>query len=979
MSLKTLRQKYPEYNDLSDLELAEGFYKKHYSDMDETEYYEKMFPEIAAERSDEMLPLPEEATDYLQGRGISMSTTPADLRFKPTVEEIAESKGVSANNPATFSSRWGSSMGYNQEQKTLAIKNSLSEFYKQDIKVRTGPNTGVLEYYNPKTQSYALVDKPGMELADIGDVGGDLMVILPDIAATIAMTAYTGNLPAGLGTGAVVAGIAEFARLKIGQKYYNINEGLSNSDLIKEGTKTAAISGVAGTAGVGLGYMFKGVDNLLAGRSFHFKNSDMLSEQKFKEAMEVEKNINEVLEKNHSKEKFKVSLAKAADDPDLLSVQASFENVKRLGRVGRFREFNREEAEALNKYFDILKKGFGTNNNTTFKTGTLIKNVLENRQKKPIQEAIKKQEEAETVLTKSVFRLPDGNAKTTGTEFRSILADIGEEYKIAANKASKELDTAAGTKIINTDKIADALKILSEKEQRSLVEVSKVEGIFKPKVFNQLQEVGGKVLLSDVRETISVLGKLIRDKFAGKTTGETVDTGKLLKLQSSFLEQLNKDAGSGYVNQLENFNTLVKTNKELLDNDLMSSLTRIEVGNKLKIADEDIFLTTFKGKIGSGKAAKETYDVISRSPEALAAYKNSIYDFYKRKVITDGVPNVTKHRTFMNDYDKPLRQFFNEAEYKKISKIGGLKKYTDDAAKSLKLLETKLFRSFEGKLINSNPQEIFKKIYGPNNIGEIDQLKNILSKNPDYYKSFQRDVLTDLNEKVMTSSDKLGMKIIDPKALDNYLNGKGGERGYRAALEKIFGKEYVNNLDTLNKALQITSRKPPATGVEGMVGNFVTDIIRARLGQFTQPGRLFTAGRRIFASAANRVIANALLNPQSLSLLMQLRKLSRKSKYAAAILGKLGGSIFILPDEGDIEFPETQSESNLFNQEKDAERLAALPMRGAQNVAPLPSSPNINPAAFSVASIDQTGLTASENAFLDEQEKVMKLRERGIA
>ena len=150
---------------------------------------------------------------------------------------------------------------------------------------------------------------------------------------------------------------------------------------------------------------------------------------------------------------------------------------------------------------------------------------------------------------------------------------------------------------------------MSEKEQRSLVEVSKVEGIFKPKVFNQLQEVGGKVLLSDVRETISVLGKLIRDKFAGKTTGETVDTGKLLKLQSSFLEQLNKDAGSGYVNQLENFNTLVKTNKELLDNDLMSSLTRIEVGNKLKIADEDIFLTTFKGKIGSGKAAKETYDV----------------------------------------------------------------------------------------------------------------------------------------------------------------------------------------------------------------------------------------------------------------------------------------------------------------------------------------------------------------------------------
>jgi len=172
-----------------------------------------------------------------------------------------------------------------------------------------------------------------------------------------------------------------------------------------------------------------------------------------------------------------------------------------------------------------------------------------------------------------------------------------------------------------------------------------------------------------------------------------------------------------------------------------------------------------------------------------------------------------------------------------------------------------------------------------------------------------------------------------------------------------------------------------------MVGNFFTDIIRARLGQFTQPGRLFTAGRRIFASSANRIIANALLNPQSLKLLMQLRKLSRKSKYAAAILGKLGGSIFILPDEGDIEFPETQPESNLLNQEKDTERVAALPMRGAQNrllsQTPL-ETPGVNPAFFNAGIMNQgvadnTGLTSSEHAFLDDQEKMMRLRQRGMA
>ena len=43
MSLKKLREKYPQYNDMSDLELAEGFYKKHYSDISESDYFEKMF------------------------------------------------------------------------------------------------------------------------------------------------------------------------------------------------------------------------------------------------------------------------------------------------------------------------------------------------------------------------------------------------------------------------------------------------------------------------------------------------------------------------------------------------------------------------------------------------------------------------------------------------------------------------------------------------------------------------------------------------------------------------------------------------------------------------------------------------------------------------------------------------------------------------------------------------------------------------
>ncbi|MEO2084397.1 MAG: hypothetical protein ABGW65_02595 [Marinoscillum sp.] len=98
-------------------------------------------------------------------------------------------------------------------------------------------------------------------------------------------------------------------------------------------------------------------------------------------------------------------------------------------------------------------------------------------------------------------------------------------------------------------------------------------------------------------------------------------------------------------------------------------------------------------------------------------------------------------------------------------------KIIENNAKIAKQAQKKLFKSFAGRLESGSPQDIFKKIYAPDRIGEIRELKKILIKHPEIYKAFQRNVLTDLNEKVMIRSNRLGMKILDPKAFDNYLNG----------------------------------------------------------------------------------------------------------------------------------------------------------------------------------------------------------------
>ena len=194
-SIADYKKQHPEYVNIPDLELAEILYKKAYKGkINETDFYKIAFPQIAAERAEER------ADEDIADTSLeSIDMVPA---FRPTVSELAKKSGVSLNDPASSNARFAASLGYNQEQKILAIKKTLSTAYNQDIDVRVGPSTGELEYYNPEKKQYALVDKPGADIGDFADLGGDAMVIIPDIAATIGVGFLTG------GAGGITAGAA---------------------------------------------------------------------------------------------------------------------------------------------------------------------------------------------------------------------------------------------------------------------------------------------------------------------------------------------------------------------------------------------------------------------------------------------------------------------------------------------------------------------------------------------------------------------------------------------------------------------------------------------------------------------------------------------------------------------------------------------------------------------------------------------------
>ena len=247
----------------------------------------------------------------------------------------------------------------------------------------------------------------------------------------------------------------------------------------------------------------------------------------------------------------------------------------------------------------------------------------------------------------------------------------------------------------------------------------------------------------------------------------------------------------------------------------------------------------------------------------------------------------------MKDYDSPLQLFFNKTDLQKIKTIGGLQKYIDKTIKTRTKLENDIRKSFEGKISNIAPQDLVKKVFNSNNINDIRKLKSLLQKDPEVLQAFKSAVLSDMNERVtiVPSASRLGVKQIDPAKFTTYLNGKGDELGYNKALLELFGLKFTNNLQTLNRALQIGARQEPALQ-EGILANAFTDIIRARVGQFTPAGRTLTAFRRIYKRASERVLANAILSPESLEDMIRLRRINPRTEQAAYILGSLGGLVF---------------------------------------------------------------------------------------
>ena len=889
-SIAEIKKENPYYENVPDIKLADTIYDKYYKEsVSKEDFYLNAFPELADQIVENQGIISPDDEMFMPEGGREL------LNFRPTVGMIAERSGVSIDDPATSKARFGASLGINPDQKALAIKNSLSKLFKQDIDVRIGSNTGELEYYNPKTKKYALVDKPGADLGDFADLGGDAMVILPDLITTI----FTAGASKAIGAGAVMAGAGEYARLKIGQAAYDINKfnpdgsKVTEMQLAGEAAKTAGTSLAFGFGGLGVAKGIKAINNIVKGRIAPDDLVDYVGGKN--NAEDLSRQINDKLEEAGLNSRLKYKTSQALNDPDLMAVQQKMETSPRLGFVGEMTEATTKEMNALNDYFSLLRSEFDPKgllkNQNQYDVDNLIKGVITKRNEPQIKSLIKEQEATENLLNQTINELPNGTKVATGINVRSAIDDTRRIWKDNADKALVKLDEAAGGVKIKSDILGKAIKEIDDKQLDTIFNMAD-PSIGKYLRGDEILDGSATLNISTLRNTMSYLKRQIRKGEKGLTT-EDIDTGAYKYIVGKINEQIVRDAPPKFVTAFDTYNDIYAKGKQRLDNTIVADVMKTR-GGRLEYGDEYVFELTFKTGKNSTRVADDIHDVIKDYPDAMLSYKGSINDLYKSKVIVNDKVNIRKHNEFIKNYEDKLKIFFNPKEYNEITKIGGFQKTINNIEKTREDIIKNLSKSFEGKLQNASSGELLEKIYKPNNIGQIKELKKILSKDPEIFQAFQNSVLKDLNERVTVKHGTIGMDVVSPARFKSYIYGEGGEKGYQFALKEIFGEAYMKNLRLLNDSLQITARKAPAKlAEEGVYGNIVTDFIRVKVGQFSQAGRLLTAGKRIYHKTSNQIMKNAILNPENLADLMKLKNLNPKTAEAAYILGKLNGMLYL--------------------------------------------------------------------------------------
>ena len=905
-----------------------------------------------------------------------------------SLKEIAEIRGINPDTDVNLAEvGFAQALARDDVNKAIAAKEVLNNYFGEDIPIRMGEETEELEFLNPNTGKYELLNAYGLDSGDLAKFGTYGAFIIPEIIATLGGTAI-GGAPGGIGASYVSSLFLETGRLAIGHQLYGINkteEGFMDY-LQNEGKDIANINAALTAAGFTIPKLYRMFKDV---RRFGKINASEFGGRigSAEDAFELANKINDRLLALGTKKKLKFSLGQAGDDPELLALQNAYESNPKYGVKKIFDDFNEEQADALNTYMSLMAKEYnfqglsGKDNILADEIGEKIQQKIIERLSPKQKFLIKQLENAETDLTNAIIKFPDGSTKEAGTQIRNVIDSLYDDFEQSYTDKYTTLFKTGGGRKINTDIIKKAVSTLNNRQKNTLFK--KYPNI---KTFFEAPK-SDTISINKLKNTLSDLRRFDRDISKGKIPieGQPVE-GAVSKLIGSIKEQFKKDLGEDdiWYREFLKLDKAYAKNKDLYKG-VISKLMSTKNG-RLVIANEDVFKQTFKKGNGQIQRIDDIYEILKKKPSAITTYKEQILGAYKQAVDpnTTGKINLVAHQKFLNDYQYALEKFFGgKSGFKQIENIGELAKKVEASTLKRDKVLKQLGKSTEGKIESMDPDKIFAFLYNNKSPTTLNKVMAIIKQDESLLNAFQTVAKDDLLFKV---TDNRGNFVFDKFA--DYLKNNN------QVLTRTFADnpKFLTDLKFMRDALEITTRKSAQKTI-GKAETALNDIIRARLGQFTVAGRTFTALKKIVRADVDKQLAEIITDPKRLEDLIKLKTMKKDSKAAKQIISRLFG--YYIFDERffeDDQFTPTMIDfvdTNKISQNvKEAEEIINLAQnteldnRFNETVMPqgnISQTQSVNPNLLAQAQPQGSqgimqNLSSTEQALLDPMEQVIARR-----
>ena len=902
-----------------------------------------------------------------------------------SLKEIAEIRGINPDTDVNLAEvGFAQALARDDVNKAMAAKEVLNRYFDEDIPIRMGEETEELEFLNPNTGKYELLNAYGLDAGDLAKFGTYGAFILPEIAATVVTT---GIFPgSSIAASAASSAALETLRLIAGHEIYGINKTEKGfKDYLQNEGKDIAVINAALTA---TGYtvpklyrMFKDLRRFGKINASEFGGRIGSAEDAFKLA----EKINDRLVALGTKPKLKFTLGQAGDDPELLALQNAYESNPKYGVKKIFDDFNEEQADALNTYMNLMAKEYnfqglsGKDNILSDEIGQKIQQKIIERLSPKQKFLVKQLENAETDLTNAIIKFPDGSTKEAGTQIRNVIDGLYDDFEQSYTDKYTALFKTGGGRKIDTDIIKTAVKELNQRQKNTLFKkYPEIKTFFEtPK--------GKKININTLKNTLSDLRRFDRDISKGKIPieGSPVE-GAVSKLIGSIKNQFKESLGEDdiWYREFLKLDKAYAKNKDLYKG-VISKLMSTKNG-RLVIANEDVFKQTFKKGNGQIQRIDDIYEILKKKPSAITTYKEQILGAYKQAVDpnTTGKINLVAHQKFLNDYQYALEKFFGgKSGFKQIENIGELAKKVETATLKRDKVLKQLGKSTEGKIESMDPDKIFAFLYNNKSPTTLNKVMAIIKQDESLLNAFQTVAKDDLLFKV---TDNRNNFVFDKFA--DYLKNNN------QILTRTFADnpKFLTDLKLMRDALEITTRKSAQKTI-GKAETALNDVIRARLGQFTVAGRTFTALKKIVRSDVDKQLAQIITDPKRLEDLIKLKNVKKDSKAAKQIITRLFG--YYIFDERffeDDQFTPTMIDfvdSNKISQNvKEAEETINLAQnteldnRFNETVLPqgnISQTQSVNPNLLAQAQAPSgimQNLSSTEQALLDPMEQVIARR-----